>query len=171
MARNWKPAEAVKAIKSGDKESIRDIGGRFPLFAVTAAQLNEAGIVMIEAMPEYITVRKLETIMKGDAEETETEAEAEAEDVEEKPVKTAKPAKAAKAAKKVEVDEDEEEEDEKPTKSAKALFNECKKAGLDVEPKKDVAYYETALKNEAARKAKEAKAKAKKTDDDEDWDV
>lgn len=173
MAKNWKPAEAAKAIKSGDKEAIRDIGGRFPIFAITAAQLNDAGMTMVEALPDYITVRKLEAVFKGELEDAETETE-EAE--EEKPVKKEKPAKEEKPAKPAKVEEDEDEEDEKPTKTAKDLFNECKKAGLDVEPKKDIAYYEKALKKEADRKAKEAKAaekpaKAKKTDDDEDWNV
>ena len=47
MAKNWKVGEAVRAIKSGNKEDILDIGRRFPLFANLAAQVNEAGVSML----------------------------------------------------------------------------------------------------------------------------
>lgn len=195
MAKNWKVGEAVKAIQAGNKEDIMDIGRRFPLFANLAAQVNEAGVKMLDCVPEYCTARKIESVLKGDIQEA---AEGEEEAVEEEtpapkkaPAKAEKKAPAKKAAKK-EVEEDDE--DDLESKSAKELFEMCKEAGLKVKPKQDKSVYIEALKaadedaddddedweeEEAPKKApaKKEKAKpapkkaAKEEDDDEDWDV
>ena len=81
MAKNWKVGEAVKAIKAGNKEDILDIGRRFPLFANLAAQTNEAGVALLDCVPEYVSARKIESVLKGDVQETDDEN---VEDVEEK---------------------------------------------------------------------------------------
>lgn len=193
MAKNWKVGEAVRAIQSGNKEDIMDIGRRFPLFANLAAQVNEAGVALLDCVPEYCSARKIESVLKGDVQETpETETE---EEVEEKPAKKApakeeKKAPAKKAAKKVE--EDDADDDSLESKSAKELFEMCKEAGLKVKPKQDKAVYIKALKDaeevedteedweeeeETPKKAPAKKAAAKKApakkaeDDDDDWDV
>ena len=182
MAKNWKVGEAVKAIKSGNKADILDIGRRFPLFANLAAQLNDARVQLLDCIPEYVSARKLESVLKGDVQPTEEEEETE---VEEKPAKKKAPAK-AKASKK-------EEEDEYSGKSAKELYDMCKEAGLKVKPKQTKEVYIEALKSaeneveedddwgdeeeEAPKKPakKTAKKKAPKKeveeDDDDDWEV
>lgn len=182
MAKNWKVGEAVKAIKSGNKADILDIGRRFPLFANLAAQLNDAGVQLLDCIPEYVSARKLESVLKGDVQPTEEEEETE---VEEKPAKKKAPAK-TKASKK-------EEEDEYSGKSAKELYDMCKEAGLKVKPKQTKEVYIEALKSaeneveedddwgdeeeEAPKKPakKTAKKKAPKKeveeDDDDDWEV
>ena len=182
MAKNWKVGEAVKAIKSGNKADILEIGRRFPLFANLAAQLNDAGVQLLDCIPEYVSARKLESVLKGDVQPTEEEEETE---VEEKPAKKKAPAK-AKASKK-------EEEDEYSGKSAKELYDMCKEAGLKVKPKQTKEDYIEALKSaeneveedddwgdeeeEAPKKPakKTAKKKAPKKeveeDDDDDWEV
>ena len=182
MAKNWKVGEAVKAIKSGNKADILDIGRRFPLFANLAAQLNDAGVQLLDCIPEYVSARKLESVLKGDVQPTEEEEETE---VEEKPAKKKAPAK-TKASKK-------EEEDEYSGKSAKELYDMCKDAGLKVKPKQTKEVYIEALKSaeneaeedddwgdeeeEAPKKPakKTAKKKAPKKeveeDDDDDWEV
>ena len=182
MAKNWKVGEAVKAIKSGNKADILDIGRRFPLFANLAAQLNDAGVQLLDCIPEYVSARKLESVLKGDVQPTEEEEETE---VEEKPAKKKAPAK-TKASKK-------EEEDEYSGKSAKELYDMCKEAGLKVKPKQTKVVYIEALKSaeneveedddwgdeeeEAPKKPakKTAKKKAPKKeveeDDDDDWEV
>ena len=198
MAKNWKFGEAVRAIQAGNKEDIIDLGRRFPLFSNLAAQVNEAGMALIDCVPDYCTARKIESVLKGDVQEA---AEGEEEAVEEEtpapkkaPAKAEKKAPAKKAAKK-EVEEDDE--DDLESKSAKELFDMCKEAGLKVKPKQDKSVYIEALKaaNEEAddeddwgdeeeeapapKKApakKEAKAPAKKAakkdeDDDDDWEV
>lgn len=182
MAKNWKVGEAVKAVKSGNKADILDIGRRFPLFANLAAQLNDAGVQLLDCIPEYVSARKLESVLKGDVQPTEEEEETE---VEEKPAKKKAPAK-TKASKK-------EEEDEYSGKSAKELYDMCKEAGLKVKPKQTKEIYIEALKSaeneveedddwgdeeeEAPKKPakKTAKKKAPKKeveeDDDDDWEV
>lgn len=189
MAKNWKVGEAVKAVKSGNKADILDIGRRFPLFANLAAQLNDAGVQLLDCIPEYVSARKLESVLKGDVQPTEEEEETEVEEkdeekAEEKPAKKKAPAK-AKASKK-------EEEDEYSGKSAKELYDMCKEAGLKVKPKQTKEVYIEALKSaneveedddwgdeeeEAPKKPakKTAKKKAPKKeveeDDDDDWEV
>ena len=187
MARNWKVGEAVKAIKSGNKEDMLDIGRSFPLFANLAAQVNEAGIALLDCVPEYCTARKIESVLKGDVQESGDDDAAEADvPVEAEEVK--KPAKKAPAKKK--------EEDELSSKSAKELYEMCKKAGLNVKPKQDKSTYIDALKNQGSEEddwddeeeevetpkkpAKKAPAAPKnkvpeKKDDagdaDDDWDI
>lgn len=200
MARNWKFGEAVRAIQAGNKEEIQDIGRRFPLFANLAAQVNEAGAALIDCVPDYCTARKIESVLKGDIQET-PEGEGEEEAVEEEaPAKKAakKPAKAEKKApaKKASKAKEEEDEDDLESKSAKELFEMCKESGLKVKPKQDKSVYIEALqaveedaddeeddweeeeeeapaKKAPAKKAsKKAPAKkAEEDDDDEDWDI
>lgn len=192
MAKNWKVGEAVRAIQAGNKEDIMDIGRRFPLFANLAAQVNEAGVAMLDCVPEYCTARKIESVLKGDVQESgdgEDEA-AEDEAPAKKPAKEEKKAPAKKAGAKK-----EESGDDLESKSAKELFDMCKEAGLKVKPKQDKSVYIEALKaaNEdadddddwgdeeeeeapakkaPAKKAPTKKAAAKKEeDDDDDWEV
>lgn len=180
MAKNWMPAEAVEAIRSNDKAAIRDIGGRFPLFLHFASQVNDAGLELLKGLNKYTTVRTMESAMKGDIQETEeTEDEAdEVEEVEEAPAPKARKSRKAKAKPvEVEAEEDEEEDEDEevaPTKTAKELFNECKKAGIEVEPKKAASYYTAALaKHEAAQaeKVKKSRKKPAPKADDDDWDI
>ena len=192
MAKNWKVGEAVRAIQAGNKEDIMDIGRRFPLFANLAAQVNEAGVAMLDCVPEYCTARKIESVLKGDVQESgdgEDEA-AEDEAPAKKPEKEEKKAPVKKAAAKK-----KESGDDLESKSAKELFDMCKDAGLKVKPKQDKSVYIEALKaaNEdaddnddwgdeeeeeapakktPAKKAPAKKAAAKKEEeDDDDWEV
>ena len=187
MAKNWKVGEAVQAIQSGNKEDILDIGRRFPLFANLAAQVNEAGVSLLNCVPDYCTARKIESVQEAEDEGTEEEeVETPA------PKKAEKKAAPKKAAKKVEVEEDEEDDDSLESKSAKELFEMCKEAGLRVKPKQDKSVYIEALKSaneeeddwddeEEEEKPKKSEKKAekkapkkaaKKEDaDDEDWDI
>lgn len=197
MAKNWKLGEAVRAIKAGNKEDIIDLGRRFPLFSNLAAQVNEAGMAIIDCVPDYCTARKIESVLKGDVQEA---AEGEDEGAEEEapakkaPAKTEKKAPAKKADKKAE--EEEDDDDSLESKSAKELFDMCKEAGLKVKPKQDKSVYIEALKaakedaeeeeedwgdeEEEAPKKAPAKGKAKPAakkapkkdeDDDDDWEV
>ena len=186
MAKNWKVGEAVQAIKTGNKEDIMDIGRRFPLFANLAAQVNEAGVALLDCVPEYCTARKIESVLKGDVQEASEDDEAVEEEA---PKKVEKKVPEKKAAKK-----DEEPEDNGlESKSAKELFDMCKEAGLKVKPKQDKSVYIEALKaandesdeedwddeeeEEAPKKPAPAKKAAKKPaakkdeDADDDWDI
>lgn len=192
MAKNWKVGEAVQAIQAGNKEDILDIGRRFPLFANLAAQVNEAGVSLLNCVPDYCTARKIESVLKGDVQETEDEGTEEEAVETPAPKKAEKKAAPKKAAKKDEAEEDEEDDDSLESKSGKELFEMCKEAGLKVKPKQDKSVYIEALKSaneeeddwdeeEEEEKPKKSEKKAekkapkkaaKKEDaDDEDWDI
>ena len=53
MAKNWTVAEAVEAIKNGDKEAIKDLGKRFPNVTVAIAKMgdNAGAMEIINALP------------------------------------------------------------------------------------------------------------------------
>ena len=200
MAKNWKFGEAVRAIQAGNKEDIIDLGRRFPLFSNLAAQVNEAGMALIDCVPDYCTARKIESVLKGDVQEAAEGEDEGAEDeapAKKAPAKAEKKAPAKKAAKKAE--EEEDDEDSLESHSAKELYDRCKEEGLKVKPKQDKSVYIEALKaanedaedeeeedwgdeeEEEAPKKAPAKGKAKpaakkapkkdEDDDDDDWEV
>ena len=154
MATNWTLAQAKKVITEGtDLAAITDIGRRFPLTALAIAKIgdNEGATTIINALPEHITVRKIESVLKdgiADSGANDDDDDDDAENAE-------KPAKKSKA--KAETDDAADAED--PI----TLYKKCKKAGLKVAPKKSVKYYKDALK-----KAQEAENEA--DDDADDWD-
>ena len=65
-AKNWTAADAVKVIVEGkDFEAIADIMKRFPIFAYYAMKVNDAGVFLLSAMPEYFTARKVNSFLSG----------------------------------------------------------------------------------------------------------
>ena len=159
MATNWTLAQAKKVITEGtDLAAITDIGRRFPLTALAIAKIgdNEGATTIINALPEHITARKIESVLKDGIADSgaNDDDDDDAEDAEhdEKPAK-----KNAKAKAKAETDDTTDDED--PI----ALYKKCKKAGLKVAPKKSAKYYKDALK-----KAQEAENEA--DGDADDWD-
>lgn len=173
MAKNWKPIEAAEAIKGNEVANMIDFGRRFPLATIAISQLNEAGIEILKALPDFMTMRKLESGLKG---ELEAETEVEAEEEVETPAPKAKAEKPAKKAKVEEEDEDEAEEEVE--ESAKDLFMKCKKLKIEVEPYAGAAYYKKAIAHheaEEAKKVKEARQKPApkpaKKDEEDDWDL
>lgn len=157
MATNWTLAQAKKVITEGtDLAAITDIGRRFPLTALAIAKIgdNEGATMLINALPEHITARKIESVLKDGIADSGANDYDDAEDAEhdEKPAK-----KNAKAKAKAETDDTADDED--PI----ALYKKCKKAGLKVAPKKSAKYYKDALK-----KAQEAENEA--DGDADDWD-
>ena len=143
MAKNWTIGEAFKAVMEGDKEGILDVGKRFPLSCVMLAKVNAEAAVIFDALPENMTVRKLESVLKGDIEVSdEDDANEDAPVVEKKEKKEKaekKVGKRGRPAKKVVEpdddedfdDEDEEDEDEeevvKPKKNKKEKEKKNKK--------------------------------------------
>lgn len=118
MAKNWTAAEAAKVIVEGtDIEAIADIGRRFPVISNKLARCNPAVVKVMAALPEYITIRKLEAAFKNSSEdEEEVEVEIEAPKKEKKAKKEEKPAKKApkkeeKKKKPVVVDDDDDDFD------------------------------------------------------------
>nr|DAV38788.1 MAG TPA: hypothetical protein [Caudoviricetes sp.] len=184
MAKNWTMCEAIEEMANGTKESIADFGGRYPLTTTLMAKAvsgdKEAVVELIKALPEHITVRKIEATLKTGV--AEVEANEETEEVEEK-----KPVKKEKKAAK------EEAEDYKAM-TAMELFKECKKRGIKAEAKKSEKYYIGLLKKDDAKNTeteedgwgeeedKKPAKKEKKTtkkeaepeeadDDDDEWEI
>lgn len=169
MAKNWSMKEATKEILAGNKDAIVDIGRRFPLTANAIAKMgnNEGAISIINALPEHISARKIESVLKDGVQEIEDdEVEEVVEETKpEKPAKKEKAEKPAKKEKKVKKEEDEdfmndipEEVDEELDYSAMSeveLFKLAKSKGLKPAPKQNKKYYLDLLNP---------------TDDSDDWD-
>lgn len=172
MATNYKIGEVVEIIaKANDAEALTEVGRRFPIMTVKIASAlagdKQSIIDLFNAMPDYVTALKVSNGCKemfgGDGEEDEEEEE-------EKKPKKAAPKKAAakkaapkKAAKKAEPEpeEDEEEDGKYDGKTPKELYAECKKRGLDVEPRKAAKVYIEALEADDAEEDEE----------EEEWDI
>lgn len=163
MAKNWSVSEAVEAINNGDKESIVDIGRRFPLLlnSVKGALAGEkqSFLDFVAALPEYDTANKINKRMKDGVEVSEDADADDEEDAaeEKKPVKKAAGKDAKKAKEEESVDDDEVDYSEM---DAKELFTLCKERGIKVPTKKPAKYYIGLLE----------KADAEDADDEEDWD-
>lgn len=98
MAQNWNVKQAYAAIKSGEKDSMIDIGRRFPLAMAALIKVGESDAIEVffNTFPDHLTMRKIENALregvKVDDSDNEVEEEAtEAEETTEKPKKAAKP--------------------------------------------------------------------------------
>lgn len=83
MAKNWTLKEAVQVITEGtDKAAIQELGKKFPITVVAIAKMgaNEGIQTIFGAMPEHMTMLKMERTLKEGIEDTEEDAVAEAED-------------------------------------------------------------------------------------------
>jgi hypothetical protein len=175
MATNWTAAEAIKIIIEGkDQEAIYDITRRFPLISIAVAKGDMETVA--SAMPSHISMRKLESMLKGEVKEAADEDQDDEEEVEEKPAKKEKKTKEEKPAKKSkkveepeepeddEDDEEDEDEQDYSEMSAKDLYQLCKKRKIKVEQKQKPAVYIKAL--EKADKAAEKATESEEEDDD-----
>lgn len=204
--KNYTLKEAVEIIAEGkDLEAIADLGKRFPILSIKIARLTAKAekeiIDLMQYMPEYLTIKKVNNAVKAVSEpKAETEAEnkpveeetakkvEEPEEKENKPVEPKKRGRKPKAkVKAVPVEEPEaeaeDEADEEPTdaeetadnyegKKAVDLFKLCRSRGLKVTTKKSAKYYIDVLKKDDEAKAKAEAKKAEEADDDEDeWDI
>lgn len=163
MATNWSAYDAAKELYGTNKETIAEIGSRFPLFTRTVSMANSEYVLdILKAIPK-VTARVVETGLKEmeDAEDTEVE---ETEAKEEK--KTAKKAeagkKSVKAKKSEEETEDEADADDYESMTSKDLYKLCCERGISSQCKKrDKASLIAVLK------ANEGSVDA---DGDDDWD-
>jgi len=197
MAKTWTLSEAYEALQNNDKAAILDFGGRFPLATHALEQTQNAGF-LLESMPEYMTMRKLESALKdgvkalpdtdGDAmtpEEAKEAAKAAKEATAPKKKEAPKKEKKAEKPVKKEKEEPEEETTDYSSMSAPELYKLCKQKGLKAEPKKKSDYY-IKLLEEAEKEPEEddswddeeeeAPAPKKKTskkaeEEEDDWDI
>lgn len=176
MAVNYTLGQAYDKIVEGtDIEAIADISRRFPLVTIACAKLADKQDVcspLFNALPSYLTARKVEKGMRGpvDVEEAEEAADEAAEEEKPAPKKRGRKSKAEpkpepEAADDADEDEGEPEGGKYDGMNAMQLFKECKKRGIKAAPKKPAKFY-----IELLEKADEAGSDSS-DDDDEDWDI
>ena len=191
MAKNWTVAEAVEAILAGDQAAIADLGKRFPRMTVAIAKMgtNEGALELIKALPEHVTIRKLEANakdgMEDEVEDTDSDEDSEDEATPKRGRKAAsdddkkakakarrEARKAAKAKAEAEDDEDEEESEDQEEEAeevdysgmnAVELFKLCKKRGITCQPKQKTKVYIDLLK------AADEDAEYQDEEEDDDW--
>lgn len=173
MAKNYTPKELFNVIVDGtDIEALSDIGRRYPLLTVKLAKLAPVAgdvAVVLGALPDYLSARKLEKTLRGGAPEATDEAEAEA-DTEDEAVVEEKPAPKKRGRKpkaKPEPEPVQEEDDEAGKYAgipAPKLFQECKKRGIKAAPKKPAEFYVKLLEEDDASASTE-------DDGNEDWEI
>lgn len=189
---NWKMSEIYGVLKSGKIEDVQDLARRFPLTALAVASGDLEKV--LSGIPDYITVRKVESVLKGDVQADEDGTEdveiidedeeamkpvdepTEVAEVVEKPKGKRgrkpkaqpvepQPVIAVEEEAESEVAEEAESEDKYANLNAIELFKLCKKRGIKVESKKKADVYIKLLKE-----ADEAEALAEEAEDDDDWD-
>lgn len=188
MARNYTMAEAARILRAGvDKATLIDLGKKFPLTMMELAKQNENGLLFAMKLPEKLTTRKFEMLLR-DGVEPEDDAD-ENEVIEEKANTEVAPepkswkemsqyqrTKARKygeeyvaACKKLD-EAEEEEEPAKPAKKEKKVTKKVKPAKKVVEEDDEDDEEEEEIK--PAKKEKVAKKAAKKVEveDDDDFD-
>ena len=189
MAKNWKAGEAAEAVKSGNVADIIDIGRRFPVFTATVAAATagdiDSLIKLLNALPEYCTARKFESVLKGDApdagdDEGGTGDDGEGEDKAKDKAKGKekdKPAKLTKAALNKMIPKElmalakEMELDIVGSKKFKEMEGSEKKEALVAAILKDQAKAEEKPKDDDDWGDDESKGKKETKKDDDDWDI
>lgn len=89
MAQNWNVKQAYAAIKSGEKDSMIDIGRRFPLAMAALIKVGESDAIenLFNTFPDHLTMRKIENALregvKVDDSDNEVEEEATTPEAEE----------------------------------------------------------------------------------------
>ena len=89
MAQNWNVKQAYAAIKNGEKDSMIDIGRRFPLAMAALIRIGESDAIenLFNTFPDHLTMRKIENALregvKVDDSDNEVEEEATATETEE----------------------------------------------------------------------------------------
>ena len=131
--KNYTLKEAVEIIAEGkDLEAIADLGKRFPILSIKIARLTAKAekeiIDLMQYMPEYLTIKKVNSAVKTASEpkaETEDATEAENKPVEEK------------TAKEVEEPEEKENKPVEPKKRGRKPKAKVKAVPVE-EPKAEV---------------------------------
>ena len=89
MAQNWNVKQAYAAIKNGEKDSMIDIGRRFPLAMAALIRIGESDAIenLFNTFPDHLTMRKIENALregvKVDDSDNEVEEETTATETEE----------------------------------------------------------------------------------------
>jgi len=164
MAKNWNVREFAEAVMNGGdakKEAVADAGKRFPLTAnlvsaIMATNAKEDFKDFASALPDWVTMRKVEAVLKDGVNAPSEDETEEAEAEEEKPAKKEKKPRAKKEkVEEAEVEAEEEEAEEAPKKAKKAKKEKEEKP---------------AKKTKAPKKVKEEEPEEEEEEEDE-WEI
>lgn len=126
MATNWTAYEAAKELMGNNKETIAEIGSRYPLFTRTVSMANNEYLLdILKAVSPKVTAIIVETGLAN------IEQDDEEEEVTEQVVK-----KAAKKEAEPEEDDEEEEAGDYEGMTSKALYKLCCDRGISSQCKK-----------------------------------
>lgn len=83
MAQNWNLKQAYAAIKIGEKDSMIDIGRRFPLAMAALIRVGESDAIenLFNTFPDHLTMRKIENALREGVKVDDSDNEVEEETV------------------------------------------------------------------------------------------
>ena len=83
MAQNWNVKQAYAAIKSGEKDSMIDIGRRFPLAMAALIKVGESDAIenLFNTFPDHLTMRKIENALREGVKVDDSDNEVEEETI------------------------------------------------------------------------------------------
>ena len=81
MAQNWNVKQAYAAIKNGEKDSMIDIGRRFPLAMAALIKVGESDAIenLFSTFPDHLTMRKIENALREGVKVDDSDNEVEEE--------------------------------------------------------------------------------------------
>lgn len=83
MAQNWNVKQAYAAIKNGEKDSMIDIGRRFPLAMAALIRVGESDAIenLFNTFPDHLTMRKIENSLREGVKVDDSDNDVEEEEV------------------------------------------------------------------------------------------
>lgn len=186
MAVRYSMTDAFKVlVENKDAEAMDDIFRRYGgvarkmLRVICGANDIDSLVELMELVPEYVSMQKVNKINRELAEDVADEDEEPEEEPKQKkaPAKKAAPkAKAKPVPEPEDEDEDDEDEDEETGpydgKNARELFELCKERGIKTQPRKRATTYKKLLEEWDIAHANEPDdVEEEDDDDDEDWDI
>ncbi len=181
MAVRYSMTDAFKVlVENKDAEAMDDIFRRYGgvarkmLRVICGANDIDALVELIELVPEYVSMQKVNKINRELAEDVADEDEEPEEEPKPKKAPAKKAAKKAKPAPEPEPEDDDEDEETGPYdgKNARELFELCKERGIKTQPRKRATTYKKLLEEWDLAHANEPDdVEEEEDDDDEDWDI
>lgn len=179
MAVRYSMTDAFKVlVENKDAEAMDDIFRRYGgvarkmLRVICGANDIDALVELIELVPEYVSMQKVNKINRELAEDVADEDEEPEEEPKPKKAPAKKAAKKTKPAPEPEPEGDDEETDPYDGKNARELFELCKERGIKTQPRKRATTYKKLLEEWDLAHANEPDdVEEEEDDDDEDWDI
>lgn len=182
MAVRYSMTDAFKVlVENKDAEAMDDIFRRYGgvarkmLRVICGANDIDSLVELMELVPEYVSMQKVNKINRELAEDVADEDEEPEEEPKSKKAPAKKAAKKAKPAPEPEPEDDEDEDEETGPydgKNARELFELCKERGIKTQPRKRATTYKKLLEEwDLAHADEPDDVEEEEDDDDEDWDI